>query len=375
MQFFPLRPVMAAALMLAGLQAHAKSEPVDEPPATTETPAQASAWKVFKGQSYRVEADGNFSCYSEDGQHCKPGTPSDDETLVKPLTCGAPYADKYSGATGYDQTNHWCNVAYANLFAKWQDYEMLGFRLLLSKTPNNDTMCMSSDGTNCEWGQQKGEPAPGRLIAPVVCGKALLGTQWQITGYEPGRADHWCQSREIVASADTHLLRRHEPQEVGTLMFSVQLPDWTANENPEFIVRATSFDIGSPFVSVVDRNGNRVSAGPGITLEGSRISFRILRDSASGQDRFAAFMTEKVGGPEWPKEHLLREKLHAHGSGNVTDDVWRDAIFLGHSQLEPWESERTRNRLTINYGLAEVPVDFEKVPEFVMTLPRKKPRY
>jgi len=366
MQFFPLRPVMAAALMLAGLQAHAKSEPVDEPPATTETPAQASAWKVFEGQSYRVEADGNFSCYSEDGQHCKPGTPSDDETLVKPLTCGPGHAARYDGATGYDQPNHWCNVAYANLFAKWQDYEMLGFRLLLSKTPNNDTMCMSSDGTNCEWGQQKGEPAPGRLIAPVVCGKALLGTQWQITGYEPERADHWCQSPEIVMSEATRPPVRTELPD-GDVIYWFGLPDEAAHDSAEFFIQSKVPTSRRPIITVADHERVVASTFAAQAFPESTIAFRFLR--VDGELR--AFMTGEVEPGFWSRADVLRKKLQ---QGNPRQawalrDVWDAANFW---KWQDWETDQGKNTIEVRYAQAP---GFNDVPRFMMTLPRKKPRY
>lgn len=377
MQFRPLPAAMAAALMLASFQSQAMTDP-DEQPAAAGSSAQPSAWKVFEGQSFRLESDGNLSCYSEDGQHCKPGTPSDDETLVKPLACGPGYAARYDGATGYDQPNHWCNVVYANLFATWRDYEMLGYPVLLSKTPNNDTMCMSSDGTNCEWGRQKGEPAPGRPIVPVVCGKALLETKWRITGYEPSLPGHWCQSPEIVATSETHPLLEIPSVFKRPFALSARLPVWTAQENPGFLVRGDSRNAKLPYILAVDSEGtgafsDRIDVAPQSQFTVGLLHFAGDPSPAlnwSGPPvNFMAFTVTQASDGTWPKVATLRDMVEGGHWNGQQESSWRRIPTM------PVTSARhlLRNTLSIHF---DQPAGVEAPPpDYVMTLPRKKPRY
>ncbi len=256
MQFFPLPAAVAAALALSGLQVRAESDPAQPPSETIAPPAQPSEWKVYLDHSFRIEVDGNLSCYSEDGQVCKPGNRSTDPAVIKPLTCGPNHKDRY-GNTGYDETDHWCNRVYANLFAKWENYEMLGFSGLLSKTPNNDPMCVSSNGIDCDWNSRERAPVPGRTIKPVVCGQALLKTRRRITGYEEHWPNHWCQSREIVASNLTHPpVRGVDP--AGRVTFTVaSLPARTAADS-RFHVRMATAASDFDGLWTFDRNENRL---------------------------------------------------------------------------------------------------------------------
>ncbi|KAI1692007.1 hypothetical protein Ddc_23906 [Ditylenchus destructor] len=163
------------------------------------------------GQSYRLEHDGNLSCYSEDGVNCKTGGPSTDLVAHRPLTCGAAHLQHWS-LTGYDTADHWCNTAHANLFAQWQDHTLLGHPGMLAKNARGDTMCLSYDGLQCErieapmaldlkaahFHDSHAHPsAPtGGNIRPLVCG-APHAQRYGHRGYDaPG---HWCDTPEIVA--------------------------------------------------------------------------------------------------------------------------------------------------------------------------------
>lgn len=164
-----------------------------------------SEWKEWRGIHYRVEADGNFSCYSENGRNCRRGLPALDSTRARPLVCGAAHRAVWP-STGYERPGHWCNVAYANLFAVWHDYALLGHRGQLSKNARGDTMCHSFDGVSCHLrGPSNADlpagvepsPAPSTAeIRPLVCGAALKQRQG-ISGYDDPA--HWCNLPEIVA--------------------------------------------------------------------------------------------------------------------------------------------------------------------------------
>lgn len=164
---------------------------------TPSTPAAPSEWKELDGQYYRLDANGDFSCYSEDAWNCKPGAPSRYPELVRPLSCGRDAEKKWEGVTGYDTAGHWCNTAYAKLFAKWHDYDILGWPLRLATNANGDPMCVSTNGLTCTEGEARFAVKPEEMI-PLVCGKASASVKRNITGYEKDRPDHWCQSPEIM---------------------------------------------------------------------------------------------------------------------------------------------------------------------------------
>lgn len=335
MQFFPLPAAVAAALALSGLQVRAESDPAQPPSETIAPPAQPSEWKVYEGQSYRIEADGNLSCYSEDGQNCKRGNRSADPAVIKPLTCGPNHKGLY-GITGYDKTDHWCNTAYANLFAKWENYEMLGFSGLLSKTPNNDPMCVSSNGINCDWYSTERAPLPDRTIKPVVCGQALLKDRWGITGYEEHWPNHWCQSPEIVASNLTHPpVREVDPAGRVTFTFA-SLPAWTAADSPVFHVRMATAPRDFDGLWIFDRNENRLEVFPA----------------------------------QYYIDYPLEMKIHRQGDRFVAASRWRGEWLDGYAL---GSTKNRSNELFIKYGTPSS-ADPE-VPQFVMAVPREKPRY
>lgn len=352
MPLIPLsRPLRVAALaVLAALSlppaALAASDPNDHRP-TPEWPQvpptpQAGKWKNNGGTYYRLEADGNLSCYSEDGVNCRPGKPSDDETVIQPLVCGAAHKGRY-GVTGYDTAGHWCNDVYANRFAKWQDYSPLRIPVFLSKTPNNDPMCLSYDGVSCQWGKL-GEPMlppqPGK-IRPLVCGKAHQARQ-QGTGYEPSIPGHWCQSREIVTS---HRDRPEMETTRGmnhTQTQTFQLADWSMARAPELFSRAMSSIGESTRVVISDRDGNGMS---------------LLRKGASHGPRTVLAQRINDAG-----------KLETH----ALTGAWVGAVRA--TQVEgALISGQAANTLTIEYR--DVPSGFTLPdPEFVLSLKREPPR-
>ncbi|OWQ93464.1 hypothetical protein CDN99_03045 [Roseateles aquatilis] len=278
----PILGRLLAALFTAyGLSAAAEPSP------------HPSAWKKWHGIHYRLEADGNFSCYSENGRDCQAGTPATDPDRVRPLVCGSAHRAVWH-STGYDTPDHWCNVAHANLFAVWHDYTLLGHPGMLSKNARGDAMCRSFDGVTCDrhdptkespdsaaiaavealrpfvshdrgytWvrgGSLRADdarvkalmlpdvhaPATGsREIRPVVCGNALR-RRHGISGYD--QADHWCNTPEIVAQWI------HPPYEPMALswqkteygkpyeyehgrIYKIALPGWTATQQPLWAAR------------------------------------------------------------------------------------------------------------------------------------------
>lgn len=245
-----------------------------------------SDWKEWQGVHYRIEADGNFSCYSEGEHRCQSGTPSTDPRKVKPLVCGS--ALQTVGPTsGYEESGHWCNVAYANLFAEWHDYSLLGHRGMLSKNARGDTMCRAFDSTNCDrydpgpeefdiagatamspfqptghgglWVRKlelngttlpvlrrdvHAPPTGDREIRPLVCG-AAHARQHGHPGYDaPG---HWCDTPEIVAqwihppTADGASSNPgHEQSRELLRTYRLPLPAWTPQEQPLWVARIHS---------------------------------------------------------------------------------------------------------------------------------------
>ncbi len=163
---------------------------------TLSEPAAPSEWKELDGQYYRLDPNGDFSCYSENAWDCKRGEPSPNPDLVRPLSCGRDALAKWK-VTGYDTAGHWCNTAHAKLFAKWQAYDILGWPLLLATNANGDPMCVSTNGLTCTEGEARFDVKPEELV-PLVCGQASASVKGGLSGYEKDRPDHWCQSPEIM---------------------------------------------------------------------------------------------------------------------------------------------------------------------------------
>ena len=70
-------------------------------------PAPNGGWLVF------TIIGGNPACASYNGRDCLWGIASPNQIRldrVRPLVCGADHRDKF-GITGYENPNHWCNLA------------------------------------------------------------------------------------------------------------------------------------------------------------------------------------------------------------------------------------------------------------------------
>jgi hypothetical protein len=223
------RGLLAATLLV--LCAYVQAAPQTLEPAQPGVWVTWKAWKAWKGQLYRLEADGNVSCYSEDGQTCQPG--ESPGTGARPLTCGADMKTR-TGGSGYDQQAHWCNTAYANLFATWRNYQLQGVDLLLSETPEGDLMCGSTDGRSC---MPAGEhhARPGKVeFKPLVCGPAMSAALGE-SGYGPDSQQQWCRTPvEIVSrwTAVTNLFGQGGKEDVDNVgrtrreLFEIELPAW-----------------------------------------------------------------------------------------------------------------------------------------------------
>jgi hypothetical protein len=167
---------------------HAQAEPTD--------------WVYFDDEEFRVEADGNLSCYTENNRNCVRYTSdyrfllwgrkiglaaSPDPSHVGSAKCGADHARRWGGHDGYQQPDHWCNRVYATLFAKWEKSPVTDGPLV-ARTPTGEVMCYSTDGQNCSRPQDV-DLKQRRYLKPLICGSHHASV-WGVTGYDqPG---HWC---------------------------------------------------------------------------------------------------------------------------------------------------------------------------------------
>lgn len=207
-------------------------------------PAAAQGdWWEWQGRHFRIDAEGDLSCRSQDGVRCanagdrppkKRSILSESMSLHllfhegeddewKSLSCGDKHRRHYA-ISGYESADHWCNAAHAALFAKWTDYRRLGLDMLLSTTAEGHVMCHSFDGVNCsrpadvEFKRREAEKpvpcrkgglnfagvgshvglCPGPGLPPVkalICGEHYRSV-WGIDGYKS--SGHWCRAPEII---------------------------------------------------------------------------------------------------------------------------------------------------------------------------------
>ena len=70
-------------------------------------PPPNGGWLVFT-----ITKGGNPACASYDGKNCLWGQSIGDIdfTRLRPLVCGAGHRELY-GVTGFEDPNHWCNLA------------------------------------------------------------------------------------------------------------------------------------------------------------------------------------------------------------------------------------------------------------------------
>ena len=167
-------------------------------PATSAETLLPTEWKSWNNHHYRLEADGHLSCYGENSSKTACSINAPDPAKAQPLRCNDPrWGGENHKLTGYQVANHWCNNAYATLFAPWRDYRPLGHDAELASNPRGDVMCRSADGTTCLPARtQRERSALSRSdVLPIVCG-SLMRAQAGVTGYD--QSGHWCQSNEIV---------------------------------------------------------------------------------------------------------------------------------------------------------------------------------
>lgn len=265
-------------------------------------------WLAHEGRHLRMEG-GQLACFSEDCRHCSGRVPSVDD--ARSLRCDrlprlgpGPTDAAYQG-NGHRRPGHWCNEAYASLFAKWSDHTDAGHPLMLSVTPRGDVMCRSLDGVTCLPASTP--VAPGTALRPVVCGRPMLKTLG-MTGYEPAHEAHWCQSLEVVdlltvgpgagagegANANSDSSSSPSSSADGTLR--VPLPGWSADQPQAWIVRVRN--PGGAWRVWLDIEGDADS--------GARIGYAPSWDAAGIESRDA--------------HHLSSDHLASAG-GASTDDL------------------------------------------------------
>lgn len=255
-------PTAEDALETSAVEAPSEGMPPASGPASSASapapgePVAPDEWKAWNGRYFRLDETGDVQCYSEDGEHCSLNRPN--PALARPIRCAKRQAHplrhiipEIENIYGYEQSDHWCNNAYANLFATWTNYQPLGYPVVLSTNPRGDVMCKSFDATTCLAPGEHGPLAPKQL-KPVVCGRAMA--QWTgFSGYvDP---DHWCSSPELVRRIKAPQGDTIHVSSGGKLLskkYQLTLPGWDAREQPTWIVR---FTMPHP-----DRSGIRLDA-------------------------------------------------------------------------------------------------------------------
>ena len=245
------KPLYAGALALGSALAAA---PASATSTLNESPVEISWQKVENGEpSYetwvRREPDGNISCFSTDGVHCRRDVSNPNDawwtSQTSPLVCGQKLLKSEWNLSGYNDAleHHWCRTAHAVLLppSAWTDYTLLGHDKLLAETPDGDLMCFSTDGKECS-SVRDGKPVtsagnviPLDQVQPVVCG-AFLHMRTGGWGYE--KAGHWCTLPKIVKREVGKVLDRHDD-------LVLDLPPWTPEDLPSVIVR-TDLKAGFP---------------------------------------------------------------------------------------------------------------------------------
>lgn len=203
------------------------------------TDGQPTGWTPWQGHHYRVEADGQFACLSEDGRHCSIAAPG--TVTAAPLRCDrlpkgkGTAGPKYQG-NGHRRKDHWCNKAYASLFAPWADHSAVGHPLMLSTTPRGDRMCLSYDGTRCLPGDVN-PPTPTAVLNPLVCGRPMQETQQFGSLLSPTDPQHWCQSDQVLLSKRQPALSHDGDYRYPQCSATFQTPGWRRTDAVDWIVR------------------------------------------------------------------------------------------------------------------------------------------
>jgi hypothetical protein len=296
------------------------SEPVDRrapPTAISVTEGDATEWRLFEGVHYRLETDGNVSCYSINGRDCRPGEP--DPRQARPLVCGAAHRDSWK-VTGYDDNSHWCNRVYANVFAKWENYGALGFNALLAMNPEGHMMCATSADGTCKLDDERRKPTPEEKIEPLVCGAAHQA-RFNTTGYERETPANWCKAPLIVARVPKTF--SFGPSRLHTGGFDntkLVMFDLSASLQP---------DRGVPILGLV---GHRAGAIVNTMLKSAEGLWRWTADKTHYKSRESGERTWSYRHLEKANTVFARQKEIGVGQGlslltkaSESDGIWADA--------------------------------------------------
>jgi hypothetical protein len=271
-------------------------------------------WKRWNGRYYRLEADGHLSCYNDGSWRSDCTASFPDPAKQRPLSCNSlSWRDKQNRkVTGYQEVGHWCNTAYANLFAEWVSYKTIGHDVELATGPRGDVMCKSIDGTTC---LPPGSHTTADPIAPLVCGRALRERQGGTsTGYD--NPAHWCSTPEIVLQtrpqADVRWVEATFDEYMKT-SYIVHTPEWKAAEEPAWIIRlrrSETIAADSPFHSfwvdlmgqyrdaddnVLSRHANILYTGANYAVGGTNEVFFTEMSPMGGKGPQAPFLTDSEG--------------------------------------------------------------------------------
>lgn len=153
----------------------------------------ATEWKPWWGAYVRLENDGNIACATDtDPKRCNWASKTVPSANAPSLACGSQHLKLY-GISGYDSVDHWCNKAYADVYANWTLGNFSGFDVYLAANPAGELMCDSSNGLNCYWYQDANATGPVKPINPLVCGVVHKS----IHGQDDNNPDHWCNQARI----------------------------------------------------------------------------------------------------------------------------------------------------------------------------------
>ncbi|OWQ93460.1 hypothetical protein CDN99_03020 [Roseateles aquatilis] len=304
-----------------------------------------NAWRAWEGRHFRLTAGGDISCYSEDGEHCSTRTP-DSGKEARTINCAMPQKELWRTLPGYQRLDHWCNIAYANLFAKWVSYEPLGYPVVLATNPRGDVMCKSLDGTSClAPGEHRSDRS--RSLNPVVCGRQMR-ERANFSGYDD--PNHWCSSPELLLR-DKPLLKTRRSIHTDRRQLSrdheIELKRWSAQEVPTWIVR---FRVPEPWhagVELMIGGWDTEYVEPYPTY--SRPSLGWHRTASLG-----AAATSGVTAHDFKSHHLFRRQLlDSKGRGVLAIRVdktgrvrffqapgWRGFQALEAYELDPWNTWR-----------------------------------
>lgn len=301
-------------------------------PATSAETLLPTEWKSWNNHHYRLEADGHLSCYSENSSKTACSINAPDPAKAQPLRCNDPrWGGKSRQRTGYEVVDHWCNKAYAALFATWMDHTATGHPQVLSTTPNGDTMCLSFDGTACLPAKYF-VPANVRrsrgswLPSPLFCGRTMRRNVG-FTGYEAEHAGHWCQTPWQVLFSER--LPDAEEDQFGCT-FRAKVPGWLQSEEVGWILRMRAAprasQVRSPSYLTFKVQGSDWSASTVVTATGG---VGVLGQTSSVEKTSPRWIDVSDGG-ELSIGILLRgnDRVRYYGAAGWPDNLFDDTHAL-----------------------------------------------